>query len=175
MRSSRVCFANASSTRPHAQPAPLSLWDARPPRHTPNSRDRHGQFPTRGVVDRATWWIVLLDRHESQPILHTSSVPNTGWIAPTARAASQAPGPMLRSPPDPLCLSRVRSHVPDRLDAGARTDTCAGVTGWMTRQGLCDRLDRLGPASAVMGFLLAVATVRDGPIQDSAAGTRAAW
>ena len=35
------------------QPAPLSPWDARPPRHAPKSRDRHGQFPTREVVDRA--------------------------------------------------------------------------------------------------------------------------
>ena len=164
-----MCFSIASSARPHEQPAPLSPWDAQ------NSRDRHGQFPTRGVVARAIGWIVLLDRHESHPILLTSSVPNTGWIAPTACAASQAPGPMLRSPPDPLCLSRARPHVLDRLDAGARTDTCVGVTGWMAREGLCDRLDRLGPASAVVDFLLAVATVRDGPLQGSAAGTRAAW
>ena len=42
------------------------------------------------------------------------------------------------------------------FDANARADICAGVNDRMARQGLCDRLDRLGPASAVVGFLLAV-------------------
>jgi len=41
-------------------------------------------------------------------------------------------------------------------DSSARADTRVGVTDWMAREGLCDRLDRLGQASAVVGFLLAV-------------------
>ena len=60
-------------------------------------------------------------------------------------------------------------------DAGARTDARVGVTDWMVRQGLCDRLDRLGPASAVVGFLLPVATVRYGAVHGSAAGASVAW
>ena len=39
-----------------------------------------------------------------------------GEIAPTARAASQAPGPMLWSGSSrPVVPPRARSHVPDRL------------------------------------------------------------
>ena len=39
-----------------------------------------------------------------------------GEIAPTARAASQAPGPMLWSGSTrPVVPPRARSHVPDRL------------------------------------------------------------
>jgi hypothetical protein len=57
-----VYFAKASSARPHAQPAPLLPCDA------PNSRGWQGQFLTRGVVDQAAEWIVLLDGHESHPI-----------------------------------------------------------------------------------------------------------
>jgi hypothetical protein len=79
-----------------------------------------------------------------------------------------------------LHQTRCASHEPSRMfrtgsDASARADTFVGVTDWMARQGLCDRLDRLGPASAAVGFLLAVATVRYGPMQGSAAEASAAW
>ena len=73
--------------------------------------------------------------------------------APPRRHRGRCCGP---APPDPLCL-----HEPGRMfrtgsDASARTDTCVDVIDWMAREGLCDRLDRLGQASAVVGFLLAV-------------------
>ena len=121
-----MCFSNASSARPHEQPASLSPWDA------PNSRDRHGQFPTRGVVDRATWWIVLLDRHKSHPTLLTSSVPNTGWIAPTSRAAPQAPGPMLRSS---STKTRCASHEPGRMLRTGLTQALEPMHVWVSLAG----------------------------------------
>jgi len=76
-------------------------------------------------------------------------------------------------------LRRV-SHEPGRMvktgtDASAQADIRVGVNDWMARQGLCERLDRLGPASAVMGFLFAVATVRKGLVQGLAAGASAMW
>ena len=51
------------------QPALLSPWDARPPQHAPNSVTGLASFLTRGVVAQTAEWIVLLDRHESHPIL----------------------------------------------------------------------------------------------------------
>jgi hypothetical protein len=60
-------------------------------------------------------------------------------------------------------------------DASARADIRVGDNDRMARQGLCNRLDRLGPTSAVEGFLLAVATIRKGLVQESAAGASAMW
>ncbi len=79
-----------------------------------------------------------------------------------------------------LDQSRCVSHEPDRMfrtgfDASARADIRVGVNDRMARQGLCNRLDRLGPASEVEGFLLAVATTRKGFVQGSAAGASAMW
>lgn len=75
--------------------------------------------------------------------------------------------------------TRCATHEPDCMfrigsDASARVDTGVGVNAWVASQGLfCEPLVILGPARAVAGFILAVATVRKGPVQGSAAGASA--
>lgn len=70
-----------------------------------------------------------------------------------------------------LDQSRCVIHESDLMsrigsDASARADIRVGVNGRMASQGLCNRLDRLGPASAVEDSIRTVATIKNGLCKD---------